>query len=488
MENLYQKFAKDVLIYGVATIFIQLGSIILIPIITKTLGAHDYGIWAQVQVTISLAMNLTLLGLAASMLRFLPAKTNKEEMQEEFYSVFYVIAAASLIMSIIFIAFADFIAAAFFDGATDVVRVTGLIILVYSLDTAFLTLFRVFQQVKRYSLFMIVNSYGQIGLIAYLVLNGHGILSVVLAVLSIQLLLLFIVFFIIKAQIGIKRPHFCRMKEYFNYGVPTIPMSMASWVTTSSDRYVIAYFLGTTSVGVYSAAYGLGSIIFMFAGIVGFILAPALFKLYDEGRISEVKTHLSYSLKYILALAIPFVFGAAVLDKPVLRLFSTAEIAGEGYLVTPLIALGILFSCANSVICVILGLVKKMKLVAAIYIIAAVANLGLNILVVPYLGILGAAIATLISSLLVLGLTTYYAFKEFKFDIGWHFIAKSLVASAIMSSAVWLMHPQSSLAIIITVVVGVAVYGIALLLLRGFNEEEFKFFRELVGKGKVSSP
>ncbi len=154
----------------------------------------------------------------------------------------------------------------------------------------------------------------------------------------------------------------------------------------------------------------------------------------------------------------------------------------------PLISIGMLFVCANSVICLILGLVKKMKLIGIIYIIAAVVNLGLNILMVPHLGILGTAIATLISSLLVLGLTTYYAFKEFKFDIGWRFIIKSLVASAIMSSAVWLMHPQDSLATIITVVVGVAVYGIALLLLRGFNKEEFKLFRELVGKGKVSSP
>jgi O-antigen/teichoic acid export membrane protein len=488
LENSYQKFAKDVLIYGIATVFIQLSSVILIPLITKTLGAHDYGIWAQSQVTISLAMTLSLLGLTVSMLRFLPAKTNAEEIQEEFYSVFYVIAAASLILSIIFIVFADFIAAAFFGGATEVVRVTGLIILVYSLDTAFLTLFRAFQQVKKYSLFMIANTYGQIGLIAYLALNGHGILSIVLAVLSVQALLLFILFYIIKAQIGFKRPHFLRMKEYFNFGMPTVTMSLASWVIYSSDRYVIAYFLGATFVGIYSAAYTLGSIIVMFAGVVGFVLPPLLSKLYDEGRISEVKTLLSYSLKYLLALAIPFVFGAAVLAKPVLILFSTAEIAGEGYLVMSLITLAMLLACANSVIFLILVLVKKMKLAGAIYVIVAAISLGLNILVVPYLGILGAAITALISYSLVLGLITYYSLKEFKFTIDWRFIIKSLVASAIMSSAIWLMHPQSNLATIITVVAGVAVYVIALLLLKGFNKEEFKFFRELFQIGKASSP
>ena len=48
------------------------------------------------------------------------------------------------------------------------------------------------------------------------------------------------------------------------------------------------------------------------AGILGFVLPPALSKLYDEDRMDEVKMHLSYSLKYSLTLAIPFVFGAAI--------------------------------------------------------------------------------------------------------------------------------------------------------------------------------
>lgn len=483
MENSYQKFAKDVFIYGVAAIFIQLGTIILIPIITKTLGPQGYGIWAQVQVTINIATVLAGLGLLPAMLRFLPAKSNRNEIQEGFYSVFCIIAVAALIVSSMFIIFADFIAAALFDGATAIVRVTGLIILVWSLDMAFLTLFRAFQQVRRYSLFMVCNTYGQIGLIAYLVLNGHGILSIVLAVLSIQVLLLSILLFITRVQIGVKRPHFSDIKEYFNYGLPTIPMSMAIWVTTSSDRYVIAYFLGATSVGIYSAAYGLGSIIFMFAGILGFVLPPALFKLYDEGRMSEVKTHLSYSFKYLLALAIPFVFGAAILAAPVLTLFSTAEIASKGHLITPLVALSILFSCANSVISRILGLVKKLKIVAAIHVVAAAVNLGLNILVVPHLGILGAAITTVISYSLVLGATTYYAFKEFKFDIGWRFIIKSLIASAAMSLAIWKMSPRGTAAAILTVVAGVAIYGVVLLLLKGFKREEFEFFKGLLRKG-----
>ena len=479
MENSYQKFTKDVLIIGVANILVALSGIILLPLITKTLGAYDYGIWSQAQVTIGLALGFVGLGLPYAMTRFLPAKTNKEEIQEEFWSVFSLVFLVTLVVSIVLIAAADFIAGAFFEGATDIVRITGFIILAWSLDSVFLTIFRIFRQMKRYSVFMIANTYGQIGLITYLVLNGHGILSMVLAVLAIRVIIFFILFFLIKSQIGIRRPHFSRIKEYLSFGLPTIPGNISSWAVASSDRYVIAYFLGATSVGVYSAGYGLGSLMMMLAGVLGFVLPPTLSKLYDEGRMEEVKTHLSYSLKYSLALAIPFAFGAAILAKPVLRLFSTPEIANQGCFVVPLVALSTLFLAAYVPIMHIIVLVKKTKITGVIWIICALVNLGLNILVVPHLGILGAAITTLIAYGLALGLTTYYSFREFSFPIDWRFIVKSLTASTIMSLAIWQMAPQGNLDTILAVAAGAAIYGVAIFLLKGFSKEEYKFFKEL---------
>lgn len=482
MESSYQKFAKDVLVIGVTSALVSLSGIFSLPLITKWLGSYDYGIWTQFNITISLISTIIYLGLPFALTRFLAAKTNKEEIQEEFYSVLAFVFFTSLIISSLVIIFAAPIAKAFFDGATQIVRITGFVTLVWSLNWVFLSLFRSFRQMKRYSIFMIADCYGQIGLIAYLVLNGHGILSMVLAVLAIRVVVFFILFFLIKQQIGIRIPHFSRIREYLSFGLPAVPGSISAWVIGSSDRYVIGYFLGAASVGIYSAGYNLGSLMIMPAAILGFVLPPTLSKLYDEGRMNEVKTHLSYSLKYSLAIAIPFVFGAAILSQPVLRLFSTPEIASQGYLILPIVALSILVFAFGSVINHIIILVKKTKISGAAWTIAAVVNLGLNILVVPRIGILGAAITTLFTYLMAEGILIYYSFKEFKFSIDWHFIIKSLIASAIMSLAVWSMHPESHLATVTTVVVGVVIYGVVLFLLRGFKKEEFKFFRTLFQK------
>jgi O-antigen/teichoic acid export membrane protein len=482
LESSYQKFTKDIAVIGVANLMGALGGVILLPLITKTMGAYDYGIWVQVNVTIGLAISFVGLGLPFAMTRFLAAEKNTKEIQEGFYSVLYFVFFAALVVSILLIILADFIGKAFFDGATQIVGITGLIILAWSLEGVCLCFFRSFRQMKKYALFSIADAYGQIGLIVLLVLNGYGLVSMVLAIMAIRLIILLASFLLIKAEIGVKKPHFSRMKEYLSFGLPTIPVNIAAWVVASSDRYVIGYFLGAESVGIYSAGYAIGSIPLMLLAVVGFVLPPALSKLYDEGRMSEVQTHLSYSLKYSLAVAIPFVFGSAILAEPVLRLFSNAKIAAQGYLVVSIVALSTLI-LVFGVISHILILVKKTKISGAAWIIAAVVNLGLTILLVPRMGILGAAVATLFAYSVGTAIELYYSFKEFKVNIDWRFIIKTLLSSAIMALVVWPMHLQNNINIIITVLVGIAVYGVSLFLLKGFKTEEISFFRALLQPG-----
>jgi O-antigen/teichoic acid export membrane protein len=484
LESPRQKFAKDVLTIGIANVLAALGGILLLSLIAKTLGAGDYGIWTQVQVTIGLAMRFTALGLPFAMTRFLAAEKNKSEIQEGFYSIFSFMFLAALVTSVLLIIFSNSIAKAFFSGASQAVMITGFIILVWSLDAAYLDLLRTFRQMRKYALFITVDIYAQIGVIAYLVLNGYGLLDILLSVVAIRLAIFFALFFLIKSQIGIKRPRFSKIKEYLNFGLPLVPSTMAAWMVASSDRYVIGYFMGVTSVGIYSVGYVIGTIPFMAAETLGFVLSPTLSKLYDEGKMDEVKTHLSYSVKYLLAIAIPFVFGAAILAKPVLNMLSTSEVAAEGYFIVPLVALGALFMATHALISQVLVLVKKTKIIGAIWILCALVNLGLNILVVPRMGIMGAAITTLISYALALGIMVYYSLKEIRFNIEWSFLLKSLAASAIMSLVIWAMDSAAISNVIVTVIAGIIVYAAALILFKGFKREEGRFARELFQRRK----
>jgi len=478
-QRLYGRFAKEVLILGAATVLTSFGGIFFLPLVTKTLGAHDYGIWAQVQITAGLTSGVLCLGLPYALTRFLPAKTDRAEIRDDFYSVVCLVSIITVPFSLAVILSAGVIARTFFDGATRVVVIAGFLMMLQPAQYAYLYVLRAWRHMWTYSVLTVVQAYGTVGLVAYLALNGHGLSTMLIGSLAVQAAVLVILFSLVWRQIGLGRPSFRNMRQYLRFSLPTVPGNISWWVMSVSDRYVIAYYLGATSVGVYSAAYSLANTLALIIGILGLVLTPALSKLYDESNVNELATHLRYSLKYFLLLAIPFVFGAAALAKPLLTLFSTSEIASQGYGVLPLLAASILLYGASVVIGTALPLAKKTAISALIMVLAAVVNLGLNLILVPHFGIMGSAVGILAAQAFALGLATYYSFKEFSFPIDWLFIMKSLVASGVMALAVWLLSPEGIWGTILTVIAGVAVYGAALLFLKGIDKEEVLFFRRL---------
>ena len=58
----YRRFIKDVGLIGITQALIGLGGFFLLPIITRTLGPYEYGIWAQINTTVSLLSPLALMG------------------------------------------------------------------------------------------------------------------------------------------------------------------------------------------------------------------------------------------------------------------------------------------------------------------------------------------------------------------------------------------------------------------------------------------
>jgi O-antigen/teichoic acid export membrane protein len=217
----------------------------------------------------------------------------------------------------------------------------------------------------------------------------------------------------------------------------------------------------------------------MFLAPLSFMLPAVLSKYYDENNMDEVKKILRYSLKYFLLLAIPATFGLSLLSKSILTILTTPEIALQGYLITPFIAVSAVLFGVRLVMGQGLYLAKRTDISGKIWIIAAILNLGLNFVVVPYIGIVGAAITTLIAFTLSAILATYYSFKYLIFDINFSFIAKSVFASFIISLVIIKLNPVGILNVLVVIGICAVVYSAILLLLKGVKKEEIKFFRGL---------
>jgi len=458
----------------------NLGGIILLPILTKNISVEEYGIWAQVNVTVGLISVLILLGLPQSMVRFMAAAKEREEIQESFYSILLLVALVGALISLLLFSISAPLAVHLFDNNLAVTRILPMMVFVEALNAILFNFFRASQRIKLYSLFVFTNMYITIALAYYFVISGWGILGAVIGLLLSKVAIFVIMFYFILAEIGYRVPNFRKIRGYLAFSLPLIPSGLSDWVVNSSDRYIISIFLGTAYVGYYSPGYLLGNIITMFITPMGCILPVVLSKHYDEDKMNMVETILSSSVRYFLALALPSVFGLSLLSWPLLSVLSTSEIADQGSMITPFVAVSMLLFGIASILANIIGLVKRTKFSAIIWIIAAALNFGLTIFLVPRLNILGAALATLLAFIFVLASTAYYALGLFPLHFDYRFILKCLFASLVMSMVIVFWSPKGLLEILGTIAVCAGVYLLVLWLLKGIEEDEVKFMKKLL--------
>lgn len=479
--NEYKLFVKQIGIVGVTHILVALSGIILLPIITKSLSISDYGVWIQVNTTIILISLLGTFGLPYTMIRFLAAEKNKEKIQDAFYSIILFIVLISTMLGFIIFIFSKEISSILFDGNTTVGILIPVIIILSCLNIALINFFRAFQQIKRFSVFTILQTYINVGLVGYLVISGYGINGAVNGILITQVILFLMMIILITAQIGFKIPKFNNFKEFLSFGIPTVPGNLSQWIVDSSDRYVIGLLLGVVFTGFYAPGYTIGNITYMISYPLALILPAFLSNYYDNNDIIKVKTILNYSLKYYLAVAIPSTFVLSLLSNEILLILTTPEIAFNGYLVTPFVALGGLFFGSYSIVVQSIILKKKTKIIGLIWIMMAFFNFGLNIIFVPYFGIEGAAAITMLTYISTFVITSFYSFKFLKFEIDLHFLFKTIISSLLISSIIIVSDPVGIINIITICLISIIIYIFCMIIL-GINKKEIDFILDLFKK------
>lgn len=482
--NEFKLFVQRLGLISIASILVALSSFILLPILTNNLTINEYGIWNQLNVTVRLMTGITTLGLSNAIMRFLPSLKENLKIQEEYYSLFFVVLLFSAISSFSIFLLANPIANALFDGNTNIVEFLSLIIFVSSLNYFVINFFRTSQEIKKYSIFLFLQTYLTVLFVIYLVISNYGILGAVIGYLISQIFIFLAMNLLIAKKIGIKFPKFRNIKEYLSFSLPFVPVGLSYWFVESSDKYVIGFFLGSAFVGYYSPGYMLGTIILMIVTPFPSMLLPEIAKHYDSGEIKKSKSYLNHSMKLFLLIAIPALFGISTLSKPLLILLTTPTIASESYLITPIIALGTLFYSIYVINSLLLSLTKKTKIISIIWIIAAIINLIGNILIVPQFGIIGSATVTLVTYITVFIFTLLYLRNYVKIGIDFDskFILKSISSSIFMTLFIYFINPNGIIQILITIVISVIIYLTILFTLKGITSDEIAFIKKLINK------
>jgi O-antigen/teichoic acid export membrane protein len=457
--------------------------VISLPALTKSFYSELYGVWSQTSVTVGLLSPIITLHLTTAAVRFLAAEDDISTRSRQFGAMLWPVVTLALIALLLSLVFGKDLSIFIFSSAQYEKFIplafawvgTGAL---FNFGIAYL---RARGKISRLALINISFSVTKMLLIVILAKAGLELEWIMGSIIIVEGLLVVFVFGLIISEIGIPWPNTTGIRRFLAFSIPQIPSGILLWVISASDRYFITHLLDLSQAGIYSASYSLGSLISVFYSPISFVLLPSLSRFWDNKQVERVKNYLEYSNKLFLALAIPGAAGLFILSQPLLEILARPEYAVGGELVL-LIALGVLLLGVYQINLYIMYLVEKTKWLPLMILVAAAVNAGINIALIPQVGLIGAAISTIAAYLVLAAIVTIWARNVIHYKLDLFFIGKVILATIAMSLCLWFMPVGGVLSIGLAVATGLVVYGASLLLLRTFSKHDVGVFKEIIGK------
>ena len=491
----YNSFIKNNLIIFSGHLLIYAQGFILMPIIIKTIGVKVYGGYGILVSIFGLIFGISSFGVGFRRSRFLPSAENREERQALFYPQFNFHFISLMLLSLVLILSFHSLDRLFFKGEVSfsiwLVVPYFIFYLLYSQTTDY---FRFTHRINYFNFATL--SYAGLNILIILLLYWLAQKLTINVLFTIQIFSAVLVAlpltFKMVQEIGWRfaLPNIQNLVDEIKLGFPLVLVYLVDFILNSSDRYVITAFISVTAVGYYNSAYALGSFIVLIPKISGVVLPPLLSKAVDTGNEAEARTMINYTVKAFLLVAIPFVVGSAVMSKPLLSLLANDEVANKAFLVTPIVALGTIFYSLNIILSNVLFVRLKTGAMYKISFIAAIVNLGLNLLIIYFIrDILVAAISTLLSYFIAFIIIYRVVAVDWLINYDFKTIIKSVVASLVMGVVIcltssWLLTGTGRVSFaMIELIIGIAVYCLVIFLLKTFSPKELQKLKEFIVTG-----
>lgn len=424
------------LLYTLGNLLPRLGAFLLLPIYTIAMAPAEFGVFSLM---LSLSGLLAIgyrLGLDGALLRL---HFDIEPRRRP--SLYRTLAAVTLAAAVGFTLVLALIAAPIFGIVFPGVAFLpfGLLALAITATTAFQyvpsALFRATERPGRFLAFAAgVFATGVVATLVFLLVLDLGAAGALLGQLAGGLAMVAVAALIVFRFRG--RPLDRGLaREGLAFGLPLVPHGMASWVLSLSDRWLIGLFIGLpalqgqAAIGIYSFGYVVAQAVSLVAMSFNAAWVPLFFARGDGPRgpqlLREVTT-LSIGALGLLAVAV------AVLAPEITELLARgrwgadALVAGD---VMSVVALGFLLHGIYFMVVSAVFLRRRTAGLPLLTLAAGAANVGVNALLIPRLGVMGAAWATVVGYAVLAGATWWYARRSYELRLDlWRLSAIGLLA------------------------------------------------------------
>jgi O-antigen/teichoic acid export membrane protein len=417
-------------------------------VMTRYLPVDGYGDIVLGITVLNILGIVSIIGLGAALIRYLPRAESDEEHTRIAATVYQIGIGLALFWAVVSFLAADIIAGVIFESPAmaDVIRV-------FAIGLPFYVLMRLsLKGIQGHKATtpniitkQVVRPVGQLVAVGAVSLAGFRTIGLAVGYnVGFALAGLVGFAFFLRAgghQIrGLLRPSgTSRYREILGFSAPLAVSSSFGLVTQNSDRFLLGVFKAGDVVGIYDVAFLASQFILFFGPVLNYLFQPIISELDADDDIHRMDKLYKIVTRWLVILTFPifvllFLFPEMVLGT----LFGTEYRAGAG----PLALLTVGYFAARFVglsgsFLTATGDTKVLMYVSGT---TAALNLVLNVALIPVLGAFGAATATVLAIVLNNGLQAGYVYKS----TGIHPFSKELLlpvslATAVVAGAKWII-------------------------------------------------
>ena len=458
---MYKNLLRDASLYSVSSFLARGLSFITVPIYTRLLSPADYGaldLLSLLAVLVTLAVGLALDQAVARF--YIDAADQLEKKRIASTVLFYTVGVYVLFIPVVS-PMATYLAHGWLDNQVD--EKTVVLVFIY---------------IWVHSIFYIGNNQ-----LKYLFLSKQfALCNIGNILLSVVLSLAFVVHFELgvfgiflgmtlgQTAFALLSIYFAResyallfdwksLKLMLGYSLPLMPATLAFYATLYVDRYAINDLRGLEDLGIYAIGARLATLINLF--LTGFQGAwhPIVMKNFRENDAPE-KFRTVFNVFLFAVLSILMML--SLFGREVLLLLTTATFS-RGFVVVPLLVLSAILMSIGAYFTYGIQIACKSYYRLILSLSSLAMNMALNYLLIPHLGIIGAALATTLSFLLVAIVGMIISQQLYYVPYKWGNITFAALLAVVISNSVMFLDLKvtivimmAKLALAIVVAVGLA--------------------------------
>lgn len=377
-------------------------------IIAKYYGAESLGVVSFISAYVAIACLLANLGIPTSLARFIPEQISKYSMYQAvviFKKCRHLTLMFSGFTCVILIVVNPYIISelelnkdlSFWLG------VSVFVIFALNWNDINVTALRAFKDMRSFAIVQFFKPLTNLILLCFFIVMYDSQYAPVIAYNLSIIMTLFASFLLLKRYMGVGKSNEQPTNGTYTYNELlkiSLPMLLANgmWVLLSQvDIAMISFFRELKDVGVYAITVKLATLVAFVFTSINLVLGPKIAELYFKSDLVSVFKVVKRTSKLIFWITAP-IFTLLVLFGDWILLFMGSEF-GNGYKALLVLLCSQFITSVCGPVGYFLSMTGEQSLFSKVMIMSVIINAVTNIILIPLYGILGASIATFITSL-----------------------------------------------------------------------------------------